>query len=62
MYSHKTIAVSWDEFLILFRQQSASILGQLQPRESTLSEAAEGDGELLGLDAKIPGGKFDSNA
>ena len=49
--------ISWDEFLQLFRQQHTKRMSAIQHMEST---ATESDANLIGLDAKIPGGKFDS--
>lgn len=51
------ILVSWDEFLQLFRQQHTKRMSEIQHLESTVTE---GDANLIGLDAKIPGGRFDS--
>ncbi|CAJ1936173.1 unnamed protein product [Cylindrotheca closterium] len=48
--------ISYAEFLSMFRQNRTNLFDIIEPAESVYSE----DG-LLGLDAKIPGGKFDSS-
>jgi hypothetical protein len=52
-----SILVSWEDFLELFRSHNAEIMGRLQRADS--SGVGDGDSVLVGLDAKIPGGKFD---
>ena len=51
--------VSYKEFLALFRKNRISKVIQVAHLESSVSEK-EGDASLVGLDAKIPGGKYDS--
>ena len=42
----------------MFRQNAATAMKQLQTMESTAT--TESEANLVGLDAKIPGGKYDS--
>ena len=51
--------VSYKEFLGLFRKKHLNRVFQIAHLESTMSEQ-EGDSNLVGLEAKIPGGKYDS--
>ena len=51
--------VSHKEFLGLFRKKHLNKVFQIAHLESTMSEQ-EGDSNLVGLEAKIPGGKYDS--
>eukprot|EP00934_Nitzschia_sp_Nitz4_P009415 Nitzschia sp. Nitz4//scaffold133_size116822//56256//65702//NITZ4_003807-RA/size116822-snap-gene-0.16-mRNA-1//-1//CDS//3329535396//9405//frame0 len=49
--------ISYPEFLAMFRKQTqAKVMSQMISRESTV---ASDDGSLVGIDAKIPGGKTD---
>eukprot|EP00339_Tiarina_fusa_P000908 CAMPEP_0116998546 /NCGR_PEP_ID=MMETSP0472-20121206/1577_1 /TAXON_ID=693140 ORGANISM="Tiarina fusus, Strain LIS" /NCGR_SAMPLE_ID=MMETSP0472 /ASSEMBLY_ACC=CAM_ASM_000603 /LENGTH=556 /DNA_ID=CAMNT_0004697725 /DNA_START=11 /DNA_END=1681 /DNA_ORIENTATION=+ len=50
--------ISWEDFLELFRSHNAAILDRLERAESAMGD---GDSVLVGLDAKIPGGKYDSS-
>ncbi|KAL7559058.1 hypothetical protein ACA910_018413 [Epithemia clementina (nom. ined.)] len=52
--------ISYPEFLALFRKQTQDRAGELGRLETGLSDAASEKG-LMGLDAKIPGGRYDSN-
>jgi Ca2+-binding EF-hand superfamily protein len=57
-YQYSVNPVSWEEFLLMFRKQQTSLMQkQLHRTDSTFSDV---DSTLVGLDAKIPGGKFDS--
>jgi hypothetical protein len=49
--------LSYKEFLVMFRQRTSKLLHQVAHLDSTDLEGAE---NLIGLDAKIPGGRFDS--
>ena len=51
-------AVSYQEFLQGFRSQTVARAFQLEDGDDSASQFDSDD--LLGLDAKIPGGKFDS--
>ena len=51
--------VTYEEFLELFRKETKSMLSTMISLDSTIRDV---DGDLIGLDAKIPGGKFDSAA
>ena len=51
-------AVSYQEFLEAFRSQTFARALQLEEGEESVSQL--GGDDLLGLDAKIPGGKYDS--
>lgn len=48
--------VSYKEFLTMFHAKRTRVFDNLQPMESTVGRE-EG---LIGLDAKIPGGCYDS--
>lgn len=50
--------ITYKEFLTAFRSKTHSVANQLAHMESAESED---DKDLVGLDAKIPGGKFDPN-
>jgi len=49
--------VSYEEFLSLFRSEQTSFINKAVSLDYTMSCDDE---SLLGLDAKIPGGKYDS--
>mmetsp|Transcript_5433 Transcript_5433/g.15988 ORF Transcript_5433/g.15988 Transcript_5433/m.15988 type:complete len:299 (-) Transcript_5433:1662-2558(-) len=51
--------LSYDEFLNMFRKKTTAL--KMQVAHLDTSSSHEGTGELLGLDAKIPGGRFDSS-
>lgn len=51
-------AVSYQEFLAMFRKQTSTLVNDLQTLDSTVSSIDES--ALVSIDAKIPGGKFDS--
>ena len=51
-----SVSVSYVEFLSMFRQNRTNLFDIIEPAESVYSED-----DLVGLDAKIPGGKFDSS-
>lgn len=53
--------VSYPEFLEMFRSSQNSMLLQVRHMESEMSVDDSNKG-LIGLDAKIPGGKYDSEA
>jgi EF-hand domain pair len=55
--------ISYPEFLALFRQQTHQMAKDVirEAAADTGSEGSEGDDELMGLDAHIPGGLYDSN-
>ena len=50
--------VSYQEFLELFRKETQTLLKGINRYDSTLS--IEDEPGLVGIDLKIPGGKFDS--
>jgi len=50
--------ISYPEFLKMFRQQTSSLIDQVTRFDSTGTSVH--DGSLVGIDAKIPGGKYDS--
>ena len=54
--SRSDFAVSYQEFLEGFRSNTVAKAMQLQDMDDSVSDA----GDLLGLDAKIPGGIYDS--
>jgi len=49
--------ISWEEFHTMFRQNAEKMQSQMHTMDSTVSDSDVG---LVGLDAKIPGGKYDS--
>lgn len=51
--------ISYEEFLAAFRAQTATVAHKVAHMETVSSHTA--DGELLGLDAKVPGGRYDSD-
>jgi hypothetical protein len=51
-------SVSYPEFLEMFRSETISLVQSVVKSESTVSGE---EGSLLGIDAKIPGGRFDSS-
>ena len=57
--SYFSDTVSYKEFLGLFRKKHRNKLFQIAHLDSSVSEK-EGDAQLVGLEAKIPGGKYDS--
>jgi hypothetical protein len=50
--------ISYKEFLTAFRRQTVSAATQVTKLEQLSSNGSE---ILIGLDAKIPGGRYDSN-
>ena len=54
-----SFAVSYTEFLSMFRQNRTNLFDMIAPGPTESIHSA--DESLLGLDAKIPGGKFDSS-
>ena len=50
--------VSYKEFKAIFRRERRSVKREMF-QETEHGEAGTGGDELLGLDANIPGGKFD---
>jgi hypothetical protein len=54
--------VSFPEFRDNFRRTTGSLKQMIYDPVGEDESDTEGEGELLGLDAKIPGGKFDSYA
>jgi hypothetical protein len=54
---HSLYPVSYEEFLEMFRNQRNNMIAMAHME----SEVAEGDDQLVGLDMKIPGGRFDSS-
>lgn len=57
MLFSSSVSVSFDEFVAMFRTQTKEL--SLDNATSIDSKRSE-EGSLLGLDAKIPGGKYDS--
>jgi EF-hand domain pair len=55
--------ISYPEFLALFRQQTHQLAKEMirEAATDTGSDGSEGEDELIGLDAHIPGGLYDSN-
>ena len=55
------LIVSYEEFLEMFRKQTKVLVEEVQTRtpEGSVHNVDDVDHSLLGLDAKIPGGKFD---
>ena len=58
LYSSSNCTVSYQEFLGAFRSQTFAKALQLDEGNESFSQL--GGEDLLDLDAKIPGGKFDS--
>ena len=54
-----SFAVSYTEFLNMFRQNRTNLYDMIVPGPT--ESVHSGDESLVGLDAKIPGGKFDSS-
>jgi hypothetical protein len=54
---HLLHPVSYEEFLKMFRNQRSNMITMAHME----SEVTEGDDQLVGLDTKIPGGRFDSS-
>jgi hypothetical protein len=50
--------LSYKEFLVMFRQRTSKLVQQVAHLDA--STDLEGAENLIGLDAKIPGGRFDS--
>jgi len=55
--SSLSLSVSFDEFKQLFRKNNSNMARQVEYLDSSVSTFNESG--LVGLDAKIPGGKFD---
>lgn len=51
--------ISYEEFLALFRQETKSMVNRMI--DTNASSITDDERSLIGLDAKIPGGKFDSS-
>jgi hypothetical protein len=52
--------VTYQEFLTMFRKKTVALKKTVVHEESDITDAGS-DEDLLGLDAKIPGGRFDSS-
>lgn len=55
------VLVSYKEFLQLFRQQRRNMSRRLSELHLNETEKEPGDENLIGLDAKIPGGMYDDS-
>jgi hypothetical protein len=55
---HALSSVSYPEFLEMFRKETNSLVQSCVKAESTMGDDEE---SLLGIDTKIPGGKYDSS-
>ena len=53
--------ISYPEFLKMFRQKTVDAKKQVLLQTESSSLGANKSDDLLGLDAKIPGGRYDSN-
>lgn len=53
------LAVSYQEFLQAFRTKTIANTVEFNRQDSSILDGSSEN--LLGLDAKIPGGKYDSN-
>lgn len=62
VHSHLTrcVTVSYQEFLVMFRKQTNSLVSDLIKVKSDVSHVDEDT--LVGIDTKIPGGIYDSQA
>ena len=53
----RSVVVSYQEFLEMFRKQQQHLVNSFMRIESSIDD----DGSLVGIDTKIPGGKFDTS-
>ena len=58
-FLHFWTVVSYKEFLELFRRQTRHNVKQVSKLDFNETGKEEGDENLVGLDAKIPGGMYD---